>query len=78
MQPEAVVAAEGHVAEVGQTPQKLATTLSHLPYVGLQECPVLRHSPGLRAANSQLGFCWDWDSLVLFAAALSYFMKETY
>ena len=57
--PKAVVVAEGPVAVVRQTPQKLATTLSHLPYVGLRECPVLCHFPGLRAADSQSGFRWD-------------------
>ena len=77
--PEVVVAAEGPVVVVGQTPQKPATALLHLSYVGLRECPALcpPDSPGLRAVDSQLRFCWDWDSLVLFEAALSYFMKET-
>ena len=51
--PEAVVAAEGPVAVVGQTPQKPTTALSHLPYVGLQECPALCHSPGLHSVDFQ-------------------------
>ena len=76
--PEAVVATEGLVVVVRQTPQKLTIALSHLSYVGLRECPTLYplDSPGLHAADSQSGFCWDWDSLVLFAVALSYFMKK--
>ena len=59
--PEAIVAAEGPVAEVGHTPQKPATVLSRLSYVGLQERPELcpSDSPGSHAANSQSEFCWD-------------------
>ena len=78
--PRVVVAAKGPVAVVGRIPQKLATTLSHLSYVGLQERPELRPPDSLspHAAGSQSEFRWDWDSLVLFAAALSCFMRETY
>ena len=76
--PEVIVVAEGPVVVVRQTPQKPATALSHLSYVGLRECPALRpsDSPGLHTVDFQLEFRCDWDSFVLFAAALSYFMKK--
>ena len=79
MLPEAVVTAKRSIFVVGQTPQKPTTTLSRLSYVELQERPALcpPDSLGLHAANFQSEFYWDWDSLVLFAAALSCFMKET-
>ena len=57
--PEAVVAAEGPVAVVGQIPQKPATALSRLSYVELRERPALcpLDSPSLHVADSQSGFC---------------------
>ena len=76
VQLEAVATAEGPIAEVGQTPQNPTITLSRQSCVGLRECPALRYSPGLHAVNFQSKFHWDWDSLVLFVAALSYFMKK--
>ena len=56
--PEAIVVAEGPVAIVGRTPQKPATALSRLSYVGLRERPTLHpsDSPGPHAAGSQSEF----------------------
>ena len=58
---EAVVVAEGPVAVVRRTPQKPATALSRLSYVGLRECPELRppDSLGPHAVGSQSEFHWD-------------------
>ena len=77
---EAIVAVEGLVVVVGQTSQKPAIALSRLLYVGLRVHPELRppDSLGLHAVDFQSEFHWDWDFLVLFAAALSYFMTETH